>query len=130
MSATAGQCAHQKVSDLLSKMIRKTLYAVISRLNVAPEDALPHVVDHLACMEELEAKGLLWASGPFVQPGVLVRDGLTIFRTDSVEEARKLIEDEPLTKLNLRMYEVHIWELCEGKITVDLKASKSAFDMR
>jgi uncharacterized protein len=81
-------------------------------------------------MEELEAKGLLWASGPFVQPGVLVRDGLTIFRTDSVEEARKLIEDEPLTKLNLRMYEVHIWELREGKITVDLKASKSAFDMR
>jgi uncharacterized protein len=80
-------------------------------------------------MEELEAKGLLWASGPFVQPGVLVRDGLTIFRTDSVEEARKLIEDE-LTKLNLRMYEVHIWELREGKITVDLKASKSAFDMR
>jgi hypothetical protein len=59
-------------------------------------------------MEELEAKGLLWASGPFVQPGVLVRDGLTIFRTDSVEEARKLIEDELLTKLNLRMCEVHI----------------------
>jgi hypothetical protein len=40
-----------------------------------------------------------------------------------------LIEDEPLTKLGLRTYEIHTWELREGKITVDLDASKSTFDL-
>jgi uncharacterized protein len=78
-SSAVGQSTQQQVSDLMSKMIRKTLYAVISHVNAAPEDILPHVVDHLTYMDELEAKGLLWASGPFVQPGVLVGDGLTIF---------------------------------------------------
>ena len=81
-------------------------------------------------MNELEAKGLLWASGPFVQPGVLVGDGLTIFRTEGLEEARKLIEDEPLTRRGLRTYEIHTWELREGKITVDLNASKSTCSAR
>jgi uncharacterized protein len=128
-SPTADRSTQQQVSDLLSKMISKTLYAVISHVNAAPEDILPHVVDHLTYMDEPEAKGLLWASGPFVQPGVLVGDGPTIFRTASLEEARKLIEDEPLTKLNLRTYEIHTWELREGKITVDLDASKSTFDL-
>jgi uncharacterized protein len=65
-SPSAEQSTQQQVSDLLSQMIRKTLYAVISHVNAAPEDILPHVVDHLTYMNELEAKGLLWASGPFV----------------------------------------------------------------
>jgi uncharacterized protein YciI len=128
-SLAADQGTQQQIGDLLSAMIRKTLYAVISRVNAAPEEILPHVVDHLTYMDGLEAKGLLWASGPFVQPGVLVGDGLTIFRTASLEEARQLIEDEPLTKLNLRTYEIHPWELREGKITVDLNASTSTFDL-
>ena len=86
-SPTADQSTQQQVSGLLSTTIRKTHYAVINHVDAAPEDVLRHVVHHLTYMNELEAKGLLWASGPSAQPGVLVGDGLRILRTASVEEA-------------------------------------------
>jgi len=37
----------------------------------------------------LEARGALFASGPFVQPGVVFGDGLSILNTDDEAEARR-----------------------------------------
>jgi uncharacterized protein YciI len=48
----------------------------------------PFVADHLAYMNRLEADGYLWASGPFVQEGVRVGDGLTILSAATIEEAQ------------------------------------------
>jgi uncharacterized protein YciI len=39
---------------------------------------LSFVADHLRYMNDLEDRGLLFASGPFVQEGGVVGDGLTI----------------------------------------------------
>jgi uncharacterized protein len=43
-------------------------------------------------MNALEAEGKLWASGPFIEEGVLVGDGLTILWTSTIEEARQALD--------------------------------------
>jgi uncharacterized protein len=116
----------QQVAAFLARTIRKRLWVVIAHVNADADAIEPHVMEHLNYMAKLEVEGKLWASGPFVVPGVLVGDGLTILRADTEAEARALIDEEPLTKLNLRTYELRLWELREGRITIEFNASASS----
>jgi NADPH-dependent ferric siderophore reductase len=38
---------------------------------------------------------------------------------------RRLMDEEPLTKLGMRTYSVHKWELREGRIAIDFLLSRS-----
>jgi uncharacterized protein YciI len=89
----------------------------------------PFVADHLAYMNKLEAEGHLWASGPFIEEGVLVGDGLTILSTPTIEEAERVMKDEPLIKRGLRKFELRKWELREGRMTITLNASTSEYSL-
>jgi uncharacterized protein len=60
---------------------------------------------------------------------VLVGDGLTILQTETMEQARALMDAEPLTACGFRQYELRPWELREGRITVTLSASTSSFHL-
>jgi uncharacterized protein len=122
----AADTEQQKVDAFLAQTIRKHLWVAIAHVHADADAIQPHVEDHLDYMAQLEAEGRLWASGPFVVPGILVGDGLTILRADTEGDARALMDEEPLTKLNLRTYELHLWELREGRITVELNASTSS----
>jgi uncharacterized protein YciI len=117
---------HDEAAALLAPMLKKTLFVAISRA-VATADAIrPFIADHLRYMNALEARGALFASGPFVQPGVVVGDGLSILNTDDEAEARRWMDDEPLIKRGLRTYSLRQWELREGRITVAVSLSRSA----
>jgi uncharacterized protein len=87
------------------------------------------VAEHLAYMNALEAGGRLWASGPFIEDGVLVGDGLTILSTSTIEEARQAMEEEPLIKRRLRTFELRKWELREGRIDISLRASVGRYSL-
>jgi uncharacterized protein len=107
-------------------MIKKTLWAVLRTARVSSAEMEPHAAEHLRYMNSLEAKGLLWGSGPFIVPGVIVGDGgLTIFNVPNEAEVHRLMAEEPLTKLRMRTYVVHKWELREGKIAIELFLSQS-----
>jgi len=121
--------SRKPVAELLAPMLKKTLFAAISRV-AAPASAIePFVADHLAYMNSLEAEGHLWASGPFIEEGVLLGDGLTILSTSTFEEARQVLEEEPLIKRGLRTYELRKWELREGRIDISLLASVSRYSL-
>lgn len=111
----------EKIDTLIKPMLKMKLFAVISRPLKPAEEILPFVVDHLEYMIELENKGILFASGPFVQPGVLVGAGLTILRADDINQARFYIDEEPLVKQGLRGYEIWEWELREGFLNVSIE---------
>jgi uncharacterized protein YciI len=64
--------------SLLVPMIKKTLWVVLCTARVSSAEMELHAPEHLRYMNGLEAKGLLWGSGPFVVPGAVVGDGLTI----------------------------------------------------
>jgi hypothetical protein len=61
------------------------------------------------------------------EEGVLVGDGLTILSTHTIEEARQVMEEEPLIKRGLRNFELRKWELREGRIDISLRASVSRY---
>jgi hypothetical protein len=51
------------IAELLAPMLKKTLFVAINSI-AAPANAIePHVAEHLADMNALEAQGRLWASG-------------------------------------------------------------------
>jgi uncharacterized protein YciI len=119
----------EKIAGLLAPMLKQRLYVAVSTARTTAEEMLPHVAEHLEYMNSLEARGLLFASGPFIEPGVLVGDGLTMLHTHTIEEARTLMENEPLIKLGFRTFELRSWELREGRIVVTLDASTSTFSL-
>jgi uncharacterized protein len=56
-------------------------------------------------------------------------DGLTILSTSTIEEARQVLEEEPLIKRGLRSFELRKWELREGRMDVSLRASVSKYSL-
>jgi uncharacterized protein len=116
-----------EAATLIAPMIRKSLWVVLSKSVVPSAQMEPHAPEHLRYMNGLEEQGRLWASGPFVQPGVLVGDGLTIFNVSDEEDVHRLMQQEPLTKRGMRTYSLHRWELREGQIPISLSCSRSGF---
>ena len=119
-----------KVAELLKPMLKRRLFVALNKALVPSEEMRPYVAEHLEYMNELEKAGKLFASGPFIKEGVLVGDGLTILNTSTADEARALMMAEPLIKRGLRGFELHAWELREGRMTVTLNASTTSFSLR
>jgi uncharacterized protein len=119
----------QQIAALLAPMVKKRLWVVLSTAKVPSAAMEPHAAEHLKYMAGIEEKGQLWASGPFIVPGVTVGDGLTIFNVPDKADVDRLMEDEPLTKLGMRTYEVRKWELREGRISIGLLCSQSNFTL-
>jgi uncharacterized protein len=113
---------NKAVAELLAPMLKNTLFVAINRVAAAASAIEPFVAEHLAYMNSLEAAGRLWASGPFLEEGVLVGDGLTILSTSTMEE-------EPLIKRGLRTFELRKWELREGRMDISLRASVSRYSL-
>jgi uncharacterized protein len=121
---------HTAVEQLLAPMVRKRLYAAINREVAEDDEISPHIEDHLRYMIDLEQRGLLWASGPFVEPGVLVGDGLTILNTSTADEARELLAQDPLCRRGLRRFDGPFpWEVREGRIPLSLDLATSSFQL-
>ena len=116
-----------QIAELLKPMLKKRLFVALSKAVARPEQMLPFVAKHLEYMNQLENEGKLFASGPFIQEGVLVGDGLTILQTGTREEAHALMLAEPLIQRGLREFDLRPWELREGRMTITLNSSTSSF---
>jgi uncharacterized protein len=119
----------QEVGALLAPMIKRPFWVVLNSRKATSSEMEPYVAEHLQYMNGLEEQGLLWGSGPFIEPGVVVGDGLTIFNVAEEADVHKLMAEEPLVKRGLRSYSVRKWELREGKISIDLFLSQSRFGL-
>ena len=76
------------IDALLTPMLKKTLFVAINRVAAPASTIEPFVAAHLAYMNAREAEGRLWATGPFLEEGVLVGDGLTILSTVTSRSSR------------------------------------------
>jgi uncharacterized protein len=116
------------VAELLAPMLKKTLFVAISRV-AAPASAIePFVGEHLAYMDALEAEGRLWASGPFIEEGVLVGDGLTILSTGTIDEAPGHGR-EAAYQARAPHVRTQKWELREGPIDISRHASVNRYSL-
>lgn len=111
----------EQIEKLLQPMLKMRLYAAISKTVRSADEVFPFVPEHLEYMLELEKNRVLFASGPFVQPGVLVGSGLTILRAQDLSQAKGYLDEEPLIKRGLRTYEIWQWELREGYLNTGIR---------
>jgi uncharacterized protein YciI len=120
----------ERIGELTQRMLRKKLYVVLSRATASP-DRIRHVLPaHLEYMIDLEKKGLVFASGPLTDQGGEPRgDGLTILRTSSAEEARKLAEADPFFAQGLRSFEVREWTVMEGSLGLKVNLSDQSIEV-
>jgi uncharacterized protein len=119
-----------RVQGPTRRILRKRLFLVAMTSKVLPNALVPHLVDHLNYMTELEKCGVLFASGPMVDTeGKPTGEGLSIFNTRSAEEARALAEQDPFVIHGFRTVEVKPWILMEGSMTVTLKSAEQTFDV-
>ena len=118
------------IAELTQRMLRKKLYVVLSKPKTDPAQLAAHLPAHLEYMIGLEKEGVLFASGPLVEPGGQPRgDGMTILRTASAEEARAIAERDPFYVNGLRSFEVREWTLMEGSLTLRVNFSDQSFQL-
>ena len=77
---------------------------------------MDHIAEHLRYMEAHEDKVFL--SGLLIRAGATIDAGLAVLKTDDEAKARAVMDAEPLIKARLRRYELKLWRIQEGSISV------------
>jgi uncharacterized protein YciI len=119
--------AEERIRRLTEPMVRKRLYVVLSKPTGTPDEIKACTPSHLEYMIALEKKGALFASGPFLgSDGKPSGDGMTILRTASADEAKRIAEADPFFVRGLRRFEVREWMLMEGSLGLTVTFSDQA----
>src|SRR3954452_2958722 len=121
---TMSSSAEERIRALTQPMLRRKLYVVLSTPTGAPDALTACTPSHLEYMIALERRGVVFASGPFLgASGKPAGDGMTILRTASSEEARRIAEADPFYVQGLRKFEIREWMLMEGSFGVTVHFS-------
>ena len=67
---------------------------------------------HMANINKMAADGHLAIAGPFGDDGDW--RGIFIFKTKTIDEAKKLVEQDPMIKAGWLTYEIHPWWTVKG----------------
>ena len=119
----------ERIAQLTQNMLRRKLYAVLSKASPTPEKLKPLLPAHLEYMIGLEKRGVLFASGPLATAeGKPVGDGLTILRAASAEEAHKIASADPFVVNELRTFELREWTVMEGSLGLKVNLSDQSLE--
>ena len=115
------------ILELIKPNLKKRLFVALN-YPVKPEaEIVPYVPEHLKYMSAHEDKVFL--SGPFIKTGRLVDEGLMILNADQEEEALEFMSNEPLVKRGLRRFDLKVWEIREGTLTIRISAATTKFSL-
>jgi uncharacterized protein YciI len=126
--ATAGRrSAHLSGDSPVARSARLPLWLLHWTPTVPPERLEPLLTEHLRYMIDLEARGLLFASGPLAEPdGSTSGAGLTALCVPLEADARALADDDPFARHGLRSYTLQRWTLIEGNLSTSVRLSDSS----
>jgi uncharacterized protein len=114
-----------KVIETSGQSLRMQLYVVtsIAKSLDAVKQNLP---EHRAYLRELEDKNILFGAGPlWTDDGQYFEgDGLLIYRANSVGEAYRPVQADPMHQSGARTFTIRPWLLNDGKITVQVTLSE------
>ena len=82
----------------------KILYAAILK-TIDPIKDAEILEEHIEYLNKYIANGKIFAKGPFLDHS----GGLVIFETENMEEAKQLIDNDPVIINNTRTYELKEW---------------------
>lgn len=118
-----------KAADVLEAskgMLQKQLYVVFTRPANGLGPVMENLEEHLAYQVKLESDGIMVGAGPFWldDEETWGGEGMVIIRADSLAEARKIAEADPMHASGARSFQVRPWLLNEGTITVKISFSR------
>ncbi|MGA7781841.1 MAG: YciI family protein [Paraburkholderia sp.] len=116
-----------EIQRLVEPNLKRRLYVAFSYPVASVEETLPHIPEHIRYLIEYEDKVFL--SGPFVTEGHIVGQGMTVLYAESEKEAAEFMENEPFVRRGLRRYELKLWELREGTLSIKTRLSASRFEL-
>ncbi len=119
-----------KANELNARMLQKRLYVVLTTALKPMSELATILPEHLEYMIDLEKRGILFASGPFlagehVEPG----SGMTIIRASSLEDAKATAQRDPFNASGMRAFEIREWQLNEGSYTLTIHYSDGSYSI-
>jgi uncharacterized protein YciI len=117
-----------EIKELIAPNLQKRVYVAFSYPTVPQEAIIPHIPEHLRYMADHEDQ--IFISGPFINDGRLVGEAMTVLLMDSNVKAAEFMRNEPFIKRGLRRFELKLWELREGTLTVVTRLSESKFALK
>lgn len=120
------------LATMRRKLLRKQFYAIFMEPPAPMDDPIAGFGDvlreHLAFLNDLEKRGILFASGPFRDGSAgWGGDGMALIRADSLEEAEAIARDEPFQKAGIRHNRVRPWQLNEGGFSLTVRFMDNEF---
>ncbi|MDR6423219.1 uncharacterized protein YciI [Paraburkholderia phenoliruptrix] len=116
-----------EIQRLVAPNLRKRLYVAFSYPVASVEETMPHIPEHIRYLVEHEDKVFL--SGPFVTESHIVGAGMTVLYAATAQEAAEFMDAEPFIRRGLRRYELKLWELREGTLSIKTRLSATQFSL-
>ena len=98
------------------------LYVISSKPTNGLGPILQNLEEHLAYQSKLERDGTMFAAGPLASEDLTawLGEGLFMYRADSIDEARKIAEADPMHSSGARTFTVREWMVNEGTYSIQV----------
>lgn len=116
-----------EIRQLVEPNLRKRLYVAFSYPVASVEETMPFIPEHIRYLIEQEDQVFL--SGPFVTEDHIVGEGMTVLYASTEKEAAAFMDNEPFIRRGLRRYELKLWEVREGTLTIKTRLSATRFEL-
>lgn len=117
----------QEVLDASKGMLQKQLYVVFTTPTNGIGPVMENMEEYLKHQARMEREGIYFGSGPFWTDDeeYWEGEGMFIVRAESLDEAKKIADSDPMHSSGARSYTCRPWLLNEGTLTVKVTYSNS-----
>jgi uncharacterized protein YciI len=115
----------QDVLNASKGMLQKQMYVYFTTPAGGMGPVMENLEAHLEYQIEIERKGIMFGAGPHwtEDEKAWEGDGMVIVRADSLAEARKIAEADPMHSSGARTFTVRPWLMNEGTLTIKISYS-------
>ena len=119
------QISARDVLNASAGCLQKQMYVYFTRPANGMGPVMENLEAHLKFQVELEQKGVMFGAGPFWTEDEQrwEGEGMIIIRADSLAEARRIAESDPMHASGARAFTLRPWLLNEGAVTMRITYS-------
>ena len=119
------QISAQDVLNASAGCLQKQMYVYFTKPANGLGPVMKNLEEHLKFQVEIEQKGIMFGAGPFWTEDEQrwEGEGMIIIRAESLAEARKIAESDPMHASGARTFTIRPWLMNEGMVTMKVTYS-------
>lgn len=119
------QISAQDVLNASAGCLQKQMYVYFTKPANGLGPVMENLEEHLKFQVEIEQKGIMFGAGPFWTEDEQrwEGEGMIIIRAESLAEARKIAESDPMHASGARTFTIRPWLMNEGCVTMKITYS-------